>query len=356
MVNTAILSNNGNVERQTFASFDLACAGLLDILRGKMHEEQNVLAVIEEEDSKYHFAFIEDNDIVTMSPKDFFSKYIAFGKSEFKKFDSSSLEFESLKELLFSDEWPQAVFSSQIADENSEDDKKERAEGIADILLPSLDGKKFLDFGCGEGHVADYCSKLAELSVGYDIEKNSKSKFDWEKVDQSFILTTNFDLVRSKGPYDIILLYDVLDHVKKESMREVLEKAKSVLAEDGKMYLRCHPWSGRHGGHVYKKINKAFVHLVFTEKELRDIGVEVEANQKVIFPLATYSKAIGEAGLTTVEEQEIDFQEVEPFFSKNDMVKKRILDVFEIKQWGKDEKPAFQMSQCFVDYILAKSI
>lgn len=261
-------------------------------------------------------------------------------------------EFDVLKKLLESSDWPEAVFEVQIADDNLEKDKEERAEGISDILLPILDNKKFLDFGCGEGHVAKYNSKFASLSVGYDI-KNTKSPFVWEELNDHMLLTTDFKKVEEQGPYDAILIYDVLDHVENETMEQVLDKAKSVLTPEGTIYLRCHPWSGRHGGHAYKKLNKAFVHLVFTEEELSKLGIVVESNQKVTFPIKTYDTAIANVGLLKQSEAELDTQEVEDFFEQNPLVKSRILKSFGLEEWSAGS-PKFQMSQCFLDYVLKK--
>lgn len=268
--------------------------------------------------------------------------------SKFKESD----EFRLMKSLVHSDDWPEAVFSLQIADETSESDKAERAEGIADILLPPFSGKKFLDFGCGEGHVAKYVSGEASVSVGYDIVRAETSKLSWENKKEKLLLTTDFEKVVSEGPYDIVMIYDVLDHSSADPS-EVLAKAKSVLAEDGKIYLRCHPWTGRHGGHAYRKINKAFVHLVFGEDELEEMGVNLERNRKILFPIGTYNKAIEEAGLARESEPEVDTQEVESFFEENPLVKSRILSAFGLDNWT-SEKPVFQMSQCFLDYVLKK--
>jgi 2-polyprenyl-3-methyl-5-hydroxy-6-metoxy-1,4-benzoquinol methylase len=262
-----------------------------------------------------------------------------------------SPEFEVLKQLLESETWPEAVFAAQIADENSEKDKEERAEGICDILLPPLEGKRFLDFGCGEGHSAKYMASNCDFSVGYDIEKNPRSQFTWEENQDKYLLTVDFEKVKQNGPYDAILLYDVLDHAQKESPSELLKKAKSVLKQDGKIFVRCHPWSSRHGGHAYRKLNKAFVHLVFKPEELVELGLgDLEFNHKFVYPIAAYNKIVEEAGLNK-SQQEIDSQEVEPFFKNNALIRQRILSVFEISDW-KPECPAFQMSQCFVDFVL----
>lgn len=262
-------------------------------------------------------------------------------------------EFEVLKELLKSEQWPEAVFSAQIADENSEQDKEERAQGIADIMLPPMEGKSFLDFGCGEGHVAKYLAKEARVSVGYDIEKSQKSRLKWEQKDGNLLLTSDFDKASSEGPFDVILLYDVVDHAKNMTPSEMLSKAASVLAPEGRIFMRCHPWCGRHGGHLYRSTNKAFVHLVFKPNELESLGMTLERNLGVIRPLKTYGDIIRDAGLTNDVEPEMDNQEVEEFFRETAVVRDRILKVWGVDKWEEDP-PSFQMSQCFVDYVLKK--
>lgn len=59
---------------------------------------------------------------------------------------------------------------------------------------------------------------------------------------------------------------------------------------------------------------------------------------------------IKEAGFAK-KDPDIDNQSVEDFFSKNDLIKNRILKNFKTKKLKKKE-PEFQMSQCFLDYKL----
>lgn len=257
-------------------------------------------------------------------------------------------DFERLRSLLDSDAWPPAVFEEQLVDEGSESDKMDRAEAICDIMLPPLSGVRFLDFGCGEGHVARYASFKAALSVGYDPAASSH----WDQGGDRLVLTSDLEKVASEGPYDIVLVYDVVDHASEEPS-EVLRKAGSVLADDGRIHLRCHPWSGRHGGHLYRKLNKAFAHLVFGEEELKGMGMGPTDNRKIHFPLSAYDRAITEAGLEAVSDLEVDRQDVEPFFRSNPLVSSRILASFGLDEWT-DDKPGYQMSQCFVDYVLKK--
>ncbi len=269
-----------------------------------------------------------------------------------QKVAPQSEDFDRITELLKSESWPEAVFPAQIADLNSEADKEERAQGISNILLPPLDGKKFLDFGCGEGHLARHASKEASFSVGYDIRIPEASPFEWNSARDSTLLTTDFELVKDGGPYDVILLYDVIDHC--ESPSDVLGMAKSVLAPEGRIYMRCHPWCSRHGGHAYRAINKAFVHLVLSEEELKSMGVEVEPTINVVRPLDTYGRIIDRSGLVLDSELELDHQDVESFFSETPLVTKRILKHWGLPAWG-DDPPRFQMSMCFLDYVLKKA-
>jgi len=352
--NVTILVDDGFIEKKSFVSSDSAESHLLSILVEKDSEGKKALAVLE---NPTRYVVAHQNSLVILQAEEFFS---ALGDlSTASKTSGESLvvekkDFLILKSLLESEDWPQAVFEVQIADENSEKDKEERAQGICDILLPPISGKKILDFGCGEGHIAKHLSNDATLSVGYDIEKSTKSQFEWEQLKNNLLLTTDFEKVKFEGQYDAIVIYDVLDHASQDSMSEILLKAKSVLSDEGKIYLRCHPWCCRHGGHAYRKINKAFVHLVLDQDELKSLGVEIEYGHKVATPLATYGKAIEDAGLVKDSEHEIDTQEVEPFFSENPLVKGRILKAFGIKEWGENGRPSFQMSQCFVDYVLKK--
>jgi 2-polyprenyl-3-methyl-5-hydroxy-6-metoxy-1,4-benzoquinol methylase len=263
----------------------------------------------------------------------------------------SDKHFEELKILLASDEWPEAVLDFQIVNQDSEEEKMDRAEGIVDILVQEeIQDKKFLDFGCGEGHMVKYASKDSAIAVGYDIAKPEKSKFNWEEKEDKFLLTTDFEKVKEEGPYDVIMIYDVIDHAEGDPV-DILIKAKSVLSIGGKIYMRTHPWSSRHGGHLYRKINKAFVHLVFTQEELELMGYTFEEKHtKVIFPIATYAGYIEKAKLKKKGEPDIEHQTPEDFFKNSNVVSSRLK---KLTPNGKDF-PEFQMSQCFHDYVLVK--
>jgi SAM-dependent methyltransferase len=259
---------------------------------------------------------------------------------------NGDIDFQEIKRML-NENWPQAIEPESICD----DEKKEsyRAQVILDLVVGEyLKDTKFLDYGCGNGHVTNEASgREVTLSVGYDI--NPQWKFHEGKPNMFF--TTDFDEVVSHGPYDIILFFDVIDHIEAISPIEALKQAKSVLSDSGKIYVRAHPWSSRHGGHLYLHKNKAFLHLVLDEIELMRLeGIESQHNLKVIRPIKTYRKWIEESGLEIKSELPMR-KEPDEFFLKHSIVRERIE-----RHWSKEEVEHLSqfLSIDFVEYILEK--
>lgn len=255
-------------------------------------------------------------------------------------------EFEELKQFLESDEWPEAVSPESICDKNSEVDKRDRGETIVDLFLPPIEGKKVLDFGCGEGHTAQYANKNCEKAIGYDIEK--QGQLIWECEETGCLLTQNIEILNKYKPFDIICLYDVLDHANADPAI-VLQTAKSLLANDGEIHIRFHPWCSRHGAHLYNQINKAFIQLVFSREELRELGYEYTMPViEVIRPIDTYSNWIERAGLN-IKNRECNRNFVEFFFKDNEIIKDRITKTLNLDEWD-----TWQLEQTYVDIVAAK--
>ena len=235
-----------------------------------------------------------------------------------------------------SEEWPEAAPQFLIC-EDSETDKLERAEGILDYIGDDLKGKKVLDFGCGEGHVSDKAAETALLSVGYDLIQPS---FNSNK--ENCILTSDFSKVTENGPYDLIVLYDVLDHC--QDVVDALNQVKSVSHPKTKIFVRCHCWMSRHGAHLYKQLNKAWVHVFFTKEELAEMGLKMDFTRKYFAPMNEQNSWFKKAGLTVVSSDVIK-SAVEPFFRRPELAKRIPAE------YGK-EFPEWQMSQTFNDYVL----
>lgn len=257
--------------------------------------------------------------------------------------------FEALRKALESNKWPEAVNPNLICHPDNEQDKIERGRGIVELMIEEdLKGLKVLDFGCGEGQccyaATDYNPSKV---VGYDIEKYDT----WEKyTDDSLLYTDDFDKVIENGPYDVVVLFDVIDHVKKETPVAILEKIKSVLSDDGKIYVRCHPFISRHGTHLYHELNKAYAHLVFTPNELKTILPNPKWQEDsigVIFPIKTYSSFFSDAGLEIINRRDVT-EKVDSFF-KIPKIAERIMQTTNTATF-----PEFQMSIQFIDMTVKK--
>lgn len=213
---------------------------------------------------------------------------------------------EFRRQLLASPVYPEAVPPPLIA--RTDDDHAVRAFMIFESLIPpGVRGKSFLDLGMSH-HVTAEAVKRG---------------------------------MRLDPPHDIVLVYDMLDHDMGQDPADLLRTAKRVLAPEGLMVVRCHPWCSRHATHLYTKANKAYLHLLLSERELAHLGLANRATRTDALPPQTaYRSWIAAAGLKVVYE-EIIRSPLEPFFKQP-----QVLDLMQIK-----DKSLMEIQ--FVDYVLA---
>lgn len=170
-----------------------------------------------------------------------------------------------VQRLMSIDCWPEAV-PNVLTVVPSEKDQKDRASAVLDMMLDrSLERLNFLDYGCGEGWITQEAMKRgASSATGFDIVRNDR----WAKVSGP-LYTTNVDQIKHSF-YDVVLLYDVLDHCLNPV--EVMKTVQTCLTQTGVVYIRCHPWTARHATHLYKRgLNKAYVHLFLNWDETKNI-------------------------------------------------------------------------------------
>lgn len=109
------------------------------------------------------------------------------------------------------------------------------------LLRRDWHGKRVLELGCFNGFFGDELTRRGADYYGHDL--NAKAV----KVGESLFnlvgrLFTSFDMVEEKGPFDAIILIDLLEHV--DDPAELLEKLRSLLSLDGEVII-AGPLAGR---------------------------------------------------------------------------------------------------------------
>jgi SAM-dependent methyltransferase len=244
-------------------------------------------------------------------------------------------------------EWPAAVDPNLIVTNSSDTEKQYRAVQIIDSLEISFNNSSVLDFGCGEGHIAYEMAQTADKVVGYDIQRSNV----WDdKIKDNLYFITDESAVKHHAPYDYIILFDVLDHVKNKNQLEILKNINKWLSKDGHVFVRAHPWTSKHGGHLYEDINKAYVHLLLTPGELPR-NVKLEHVEKITKPLATYEGWFKKSGLI-VDSKSPQNESVDDYF--DDKLINRIINL----NWDHDVDVGVVrkiMSIQAIDYVLSRS-
>jgi len=260
------------------------------------------------------------------------------GCFEKPKFSISGQFKDNIDNLILSDLWPNEVAPSLIV--RNERQITIRAKSIAHSYgLHKMHGKKFLDFGCGNGAVVIEACKMGLFAFGYD-HVQQWSDLDNFSIDKDYIL--------SNGPYDIISLYDVIDHIMThDEAVEAMSFVRGCATSDTVINVRCHPWISRHGGHLYETINRAYAHILLSEEEYqKHATVKV---RKITRPLAQYAKIFENAGLIVCnEETHMSRIPMEEMFLSEHLVK-----MFSAKLSGGDaDWQSHVLPLAFIDYKL----
>lgn len=168
--------------------------------------------------------------------------------------------------------WPKATYE-HLSDWSLKFQSIKDAAAIPADLI----GKNILLYGCNDPYLTNVISEYSSNTVLYNRHHISTEP----NVKQSSIITE----VKQYAPFDLVIYWDVLDHyfddyyedyygpmashlTCAEAQEDLLNIGLALLNENGKIFVRCHPWYSRHGGHL--KSNVAFKHLLVNDTEYQD--------------------------------------------------------------------------------------
>lgn len=244
--------------------------------------------------------------------------------------------------------WPLAVPSHMLVNTDDPMVRQFRAIQVIGIMSIPLSGLKVLDFGCGDGFVSQELANNSEKVVGFDI-RNHKS---WASHNnKNLMLTTEWSAVVSNAPYDLVIGFDTFDHLENVDLDDGMRSLWEIMSPDSRAFFRFHPWTAKHGSHLYERCNKAYAHLVLTPDELAQKRLFADYNVKITRPFATYDSLFTKNGFSILKRKG-HTEEVEAFFDD------RLIDrINKVCYRGKAEKDAIRkiMALQFIDYTIKKA-
>jgi SAM-dependent methyltransferase len=186
----------------------------------------------------------------------------------------------------------------------------------------------------------------AAVAVGYDPTPR------WGEIERAgLVLTDSWADVTAQRPYQTVFLYDVLDHA--DDPVGLLRQTAEVLAPGGTILIRFHPWCGRHGGHLYRAANKAYLHLFLSDAAGRALDDDFPC-QKVIQPLKTYRRWVEQAGLRMLKPEVPQIDAPEPFFLAQREAIARHWVGCDHEQYATGTFPTQPLSISFLDCVVGR--
>ena len=251
--------------------------------------------------------------------------------------------------LMLSDKWPEAVTASRIV--TTAEEQRFRANAIVNNTIhESLTNLKFMDFGCGAGFAVSAAKSRGSIAIGYDIKSpNDTNYVPASNRASKYYTTCNKSHIIKQGPYDIILAYDVIDHISPNMIESSLLFLKANMHTKTKAYIRAHPFTARHGGHSYTTHNKAYIHVFLTPEEMAQNNVNIDKDNIVLNPREYYKGLFQTHGFKVISER-VSHLKIESIIQK--------LIPYVAHHWSSqnmafNQKVALDaMSIEFIDYII----
>lgn len=113
-------------------------------------------------------------------------------------------------------------------------------------------GMKILDVGCGQDQPLLYVlgariQTVPELYVGVDLNRiMKKSSVRWARIHDEFDFVNNGQqLIDKYGPFDVVVNFEVIEHMGTEDGKVMLAKFFSALKPGGRLYLSTPVFDGQ---------------------------------------------------------------------------------------------------------------
>ncbi|MDO8488609.1 MAG: class I SAM-dependent methyltransferase [Candidatus Omnitrophota bacterium] len=170
-----------------------------------------------------------------------------------------------------------------------------KARCVKEFLGCSFKGS-ILDYGCGVGigakHLKRYFDSQKVAITGYDVSKESIQRAIEEVKDIIFI--GEFEKI-SKESFDVIIVANVIHHIRQEERPDFFIKISGLLKKNGYIFIFEHnPYNPITRSVVKKSIldrDASLIELKATGKMLKQAGISILKKRYIVF-FPRYLKAL----------------------------------------------------------------
>lgn len=129
---------------------------------------------------------------------------------------------------------------------------RNRLARVASIVTSQFDIHKVLDYGCGPGAFVEAIQGVNGIeAIGYE-------PFMRERVGADSIIFSDFSSVESSGPFDVITIFEAIEHLEDMELLDFLARADTLLTERGRILASVPIEIGP--ALLMKEINRCILH------------------------------------------------------------------------------------------------
>jgi 2-polyprenyl-3-methyl-5-hydroxy-6-metoxy-1,4-benzoquinol methylase len=126
---------------------------------------------------------------------------------------------------------------------------RSRIKKCVELAAPRLEIGKVLDYGCGTGLLVSILNKIKPgCAVGYE-------PFRTERFEKDTSVFSQYADIERRAPYSTITLFEVIEHLNNESIKEFLDRSEKLFNGGGGGWYNLHKRSNRNRTRGYRKRN-----------------------------------------------------------------------------------------------------
>lgn len=140
---------------------------------------------------------------------------------------------------------------------------RNRLERVISLVTSDADVHKVLDYGCGSGAFVKAIQGINGIkAIGYEPFMN-------ERIDADSPIFNDLPSVEAAGPFDIITIFETVEHLDDRELCDFLAQAKKMLNEKGRILFSAPIEIGP--AVLMKELNRCILHKRLPENSVIEL-------------------------------------------------------------------------------------